>query len=264
MSRSTPARASRRTTTSTITSTGSRSRSWRSGVACRCAPAGRLRPARLGDARGQRAGRRARRRCRHGSCGRRELPGRKRCCRGALARCTCWRSTASRAWSISSVTRGEGRSPAGARLARRGSRSRVRGPREEPAAARLSPTIADCSLTREPFARLIEANRMDQRVSRYRDVGGAAGLLRAVGRPGRRARTDGVRRRRLPSESRYSDSICTALQLIEHSQDVAEDLRAGRVYLPAEDLRRFGCTIGELVRCARRRAAAPRDRLRGA
>jgi squalene synthase HpnC len=38
----------------------------------------------------------------------------------------------------------------------------------------------------------------------------------------------------------WSDSICTGLQLAEHWQDVAEDARAGRVYLPREDLDRFG------------------------
>ena len=45
----------------------------------------------------------------------------------------------------------------------------------------------------------------------------------------------------------WSDSICTALQLAEHWQDVAEDAIVGRVYLPLEDLRRFGVTVDELV-----------------
>src|SRR5262249_22641472 len=38
----------------------------------------------------------------------------------------------------------------------------------------------------------------------------------------------------------WSDSICTGLQLVEHWQDVAEDYRAGRIYLPLEDLEHFG------------------------
>jgi phytoene/squalene synthetase len=45
-----------------------------------------------------------------------------------------------------------------------------------------------------------------------------------------------------------SDSICTGLQLVEHCQDVAEDLSAGRIYLPAEDLARFGCREEQLGR----------------
>jgi phytoene synthase len=38
-----------------------------------------------------------------------------------------------------------------------------------------------------------------------------------------------------------SDDVCSALQLLEHCQDVAEDLGNGRIYLPADDLARFGC-----------------------
>lgn len=43
-----------------------------------------------------------------------------------------------------------------------------------------------------------------------------------------------------PQMCAWSDSICSGLQIVEHLQDVAEDARAGRVYLPAEDLARFG------------------------
>lgn len=39
-----------------------------------------------------------------------------------------------------------------------------------------------------------------------------------------------------------SDGICTALQLINFWQDVAEDRQKGRIYLPQEDLQRFGVT----------------------
>jgi phytoene/squalene synthetase len=44
-----------------------------------------------------------------------------------------------------------------------------------------------------------------------------------------------------------SDRVCTALQLAEHWQDVAEDLGNGRIYLPGEDLERFGCTEADLA-----------------
>ena len=40
-------------------------------------------------------------------------------------------------------------------------------------------------------------------------------------------------------ELRQSDAICTALQLVNHWQDVAVDWAQGRVYIPQEDLRRF-------------------------
>jgi phytoene/squalene synthetase len=50
-----------------------------------------------------------------------------------------------------------------------------------------------------------------------------------------------------PERIALSDQICTALQLAEHWQDVAEDLTNGRVYLPAEDLKRFGVTETHLA-----------------
>ncbi|HEY1650396.1 MAG TPA: squalene synthase HpnC [Acidimicrobiales bacterium] len=40
--------------------------------------------------------------------------------------------------------------------------------------------------------------------------------------------------------ARSSDSLCTGLQLAEHWQDVAEDAAAGRIYVPKDDLERFG------------------------
>lgn len=46
----------------------------------------------------------------------------------------------------------------------------------------------------------------------------------------------------------WSDDICTALQLANHWQDLAIDLQKDRVYLPNEDLRRFGLTVSELSR----------------
>ena len=46
---------------------------------------------------------------------------------------------------------------------------------------------------------------------------------------------------------RLSDNICTALQLVEHWQDVAEDLRKGRIYLPRQDMERFGVTEEDLA-----------------
>jgi phytoene/squalene synthetase len=61
-----------------------------------------------------------------------------------------------------------------------------------------------------------------------------------------------------PARVRLSDSICTALQLAEHWQDVAEDMAGGRVYLPAEDLDRFGCTSADLTA---RHAGEPLRRL---
>ncbi len=44
-----------------------------------------------------------------------------------------------------------------------------------------------------------------------------------------------------------SDTVCNALQVLEHCQDVREDALAGRVYLPAEDLAAAGVTRSDLT-----------------
>jgi phytoene synthase len=46
---------------------------------------------------------------------------------------------------------------------------------------------------------------------------------------------------------RYSDAICTALQLINFWQDVEKDWAIGRVYLPQEDLARFGVSEAQIA-----------------
>lgn len=51
--------------------------------------------------------------------------------------------------------------------------------------------------------------------------------------------------------------MCTALQIIEHCQDVGEDHRNGRIYLPQDDLRRFGCVESDFT------ATVTPTRLRG-
>jgi len=106
---------------------------------------------------------------------------------------------------------------------------------------RLQATLRECGLQREPFARLIEANRVDQRVTRYETWADLRGYCALSADPVGEI-VLGVLGSATPERIALSDSICTALQLIEHCQDVAEDYSAGRVYLPAEDLRRFGCS----------------------
>ena len=104
----------------------------------------------------------------------------------------------------------------------------------------LQPTIRARSLPREPFLRLIEANRIDQRVSAYETwselklycVHSADPVGRLVlGVLGRDGDAEAVA---------LSDDVCTGLQLVNFLQDVPRDLELGRVYLPADDLRRFG------------------------
>ena len=111
----------------------------------------------------------------------------------------------------------------------------------------LGPAVADCGIPMEPFLDLIQANRQDQVVSRYQTFEDLRGYCRLSADPVGRIVLyifDSFS----PRRAELSDSVCTALQLAEHWQDVAEDLRAGRIYLPTEDLEQFGCTPEDLAR----------------
>lgn len=111
----------------------------------------------------------------------------------------------------------------------------------------LQPTLQQRRLPRAPFARLIEANRIDQRVAAYETWEQLRAYCALSADPVGEL-VLGVFAVADAELIAMSDAICTGLQLVEHCQDVAEDLAVGRVYLPAEDLRRFGCAQAELGR----------------
>ena len=117
---------------------------------------------------------------------------------------------------------------------------------QSPVMRAMAQTVGECRVPAQPLRDLIQANRQDQQVTRYgtytelarycelsaNPVGQIVLCIFGVATPGRVA---------------LSDSICTALQLAEHWQDVAEDLGNGRIYLPAEDMERYGCTEADLA-----------------
>lgn len=110
---------------------------------------------------------------------------------------------------------------------------------EHPLLVRLQQTLAVHPLPQEPFVRLIEANRTDQRVTRYQSFEQLLSYCALSANPVGEL-VLAVFDLLTPERIARSDEICTALQLAEHWQDVAEDHRRGRVYIPAEDLHRFG------------------------
>jgi squalene synthase HpnC len=109
----------------------------------------------------------------------------------------------------------------------------------------LQPVLRECELPRAPFLRLIEANRVDQRVARYETWEHLLGYCELSANPVGEL-VLGVFGRATPARVALSDRICTALQLAEHWQDVAEDFARGRIYLPADDRLRFGCEESDL------------------
>jgi len=110
---------------------------------------------------------------------------------------------------------------------------------------RLQDAFARCTLPREEFVRLIDANRRDQRQPEYETHEDLVDYCRLSANPVG-ALVLHVFGAADAERLRLSDAVCTGLQLVEHWQDVGEDFRNGRIYLPREDRERFGVTDAHL------------------
>jgi squalene synthase HpnC len=115
-----------------------------------------------------------------------------------------------------------------------------------PLLRRLQSTVRRRSLTPEPFLGLIAANRQDQLVSRYETYDDLLAYCELSANPVGRL-VLAVTGTSTPERIRRSDMICTALQIVEHLQDVAEDLGRDRIYLPAADMKRFQVLEADLA-----------------
>jgi squalene synthase HpnC len=116
---------------------------------------------------------------------------------------------------------------------------------EHPAVARAGAVIRRRDLPLQPFLDLVEANRQAQSARCHATFADLVDSCRLSADPVGRIvlAIFGVA---TPDRLALSDRVCTGLQLAEHWQDVAEDAAAGRVYLPAEDMRRFGVARSDL------------------
>jgi squalene synthase HpnC len=110
----------------------------------------------------------------------------------------------------------------------------------------LEPLIRERGLRREPFVRLIDANRRDQVQHEYETWADLVSYCELSANPVGQL-VLGVFGAETPERVALSDDVCTALQVVEHVQDVREDALAGRTYMPAEDLRRHGVRRDELT-----------------
>ena len=141
-----------------------------------------------------------------------------------------------------------------------------------PVLRNVQPTIREFDLPREPFLRLIEANRMDQRIGDYETWADLKHYCVHSADPCGRLVLGVLRRLDDPELVAASDSVCTGLQLVNFLQDVPRDLELGRIYLPAEDRRTFGDPpldrpnedLRALLRFEAQRAAGPPGGRRGA
>jgi squalene synthase HpnC len=112
---------------------------------------------------------------------------------------------------------------------------------------RLHETIDACGLSLDPFRRLIEANRIDQRKTRYANWEEVRDYCTYSADPVGRLVLGVYGRAGEEELLRMSDSICTGLQLVNFLQDPPRDLTLGRVYLPQNDLARFGVADDDLT-----------------
>ncbi|GGZ63546.1 squalene synthase HpnC [Streptomyces bluensis] len=115
-----------------------------------------------------------------------------------------------------------------------------------PLLRRLQLTVRRRSLTPEPFLGLIAANRQDQVVRRYETYDDLLAYCELSANPVGRL-VLAVTGTSTPERVRRSDAVCTALQIVEHLQDVAEDLGRDRIYLPAADMKRFHVREADLA-----------------
>ncbi|MFF2329402.1 MULTISPECIES: squalene synthase HpnC [unclassified Streptomyces] len=115
------------------------------------------------------------------------------------------------------------------------------GPRH-PLLRALRPTVRRRALTPDSFLGLIEANRQDQKVRRYGTYEELVAYCELSANPVGRLVLQ-ITETASPERIRRSDAVCTALQIVEHLQDVTEDLGRDRIYLPADDMARF--RVGE-------------------
>ena len=120
----------------------------------------------------------------------------------------------------------------------------VGAPRHE-AFVRLAPAVDRFGLDRRPFDQLLAANRLDQHKTSYADFDDLMEYCKLSANPVGHlvlAVFEAATGDRLAA----SDQVCSGLQVLEHLQDVGEDAANGRVYLPAEDMERFGVAVDDL------------------
>jgi squalene synthase HpnC len=115
-----------------------------------------------------------------------------------------------------------------------------------PCVAGAAASVRSLGADPDQLTDLIAANRQDQVVTSYATFDDLAAYCRLSANPVGRLvlAAFGLA---TPQREQWSDAICTGLQLAEHWQDVAEDAHAGRVYLPADDMARFGVTARQLA-----------------
>ena len=119
-------------------------------------------------------------------------------------------------------------------------------PPDEPPFVDLAAAIARHALSIACFRGLLSAFRQDVTTTRYATFAALGDYCRRSANPIGRLLLQ-LHRCATPENEARSDAICTALQLVNFWQDIAVDWQKGRVYLPQEDLARFGVTEAQIA-----------------
>lgn len=135
-----------------------------------------------------------------------------------------------------------------------------------PQGARLRPFVERFHLTRAPFEALVDGVEMDLHRQRYETFDELVEYCRRVASAVGHMCIE-IFGCRGPQAREYATHLGLALQLTNIVRDVQDDLRRDRLYLPAEDLRRFGCDeaalrAGQLTEPVRRLLQFQCDRAR--
>lgn len=109
----------------------------------------------------------------------------------------------------------------------------------------LQSTIREFDIPREPFLRLIEANRRDQIITRHQSFEDVLEYCTYSADPVGHLVLYLLGHRE-PELHELSNFTCTALQLANFWQDVSRDYDMGRIYIPQETLERFGVTESDI------------------
>lgn len=117
---------------------------------------------------------------------------------------------------------------------------------QHPVTRALQPALAPYGITAPRLNEIIDGMEMDLTQTRYLDF---AGLERycyhVAGVVGRLAA--GIFGYQDPRTLEYAKNLATAFQLTNIIRDVGEDARKNRIYLPIEDLQRFGVAAADLL-----------------
>jgi squalene synthase HpnC len=113
--------------------------------------------------------------------------------------------------------------------------------------ADMAPLTSDGRVPVQPFIDLVAANRQDQVVTTYASFADLEDYCRLSANPVGRVVLY-LAGAATTANIAHSDAVCTALQVLEHCQDVREDALHGRTYLPQDDLNGAGVDSSELTR----------------